>query len=151
MSRELRVVDPYGPYRWNRSFSIRSRSENRISLRGLRIFSRLYRCEGGYGLSISTVRTDGIGCFQSVHDRKIASVRYTVRKMHLIKRLKRKNISIQECCHNKRRARYTYVYRSLSVSDNMTRLKAKENINQGILPQQKASQICMYSSFFKRE
>ena len=77
-------------------------------------------------MSIRTVRTDGIGCFQSVHDRKIASVRYTVRKMHLIKRLKRKNISIQECCHNKRRARYTYIHRSLSVSDNMTRLKRKK-------------------------
>ena len=66
----LRVVDPYGPYGWNRSFSIRTRSENCMSLRGLRIFSRLYRCEGGYGLAI---RTDGIGRFQSVHDRKITS------------------------------------------------------------------------------
>ena len=73
MWRGLRVVDPYGPYRWNRSFLIRTRSENRISLRGLRIFSRLYRCEGGYGLSTRTVRTDGIGRFQSAHDRKIAS------------------------------------------------------------------------------
>ena len=44
-----------------------------MSLRGLRIFSRLYRCGGGYGLSIRTVRTDGIGRFQSVHVRKIAS------------------------------------------------------------------------------
>ena len=26
----------------------------------------------GYGLSIRTDRTDGIGCFQSVDDRKIA-------------------------------------------------------------------------------
>ena len=69
----LRVVDPYGPYGWNRSFSIRLRSENCISLRELRICSRLYRCGGGYGLSIRTVRTDGIGRFQSVHDRKIAS------------------------------------------------------------------------------
>ena len=73
MSRGLGVVDPYGPYGWIRSFSIRTRSDNCISLRGLRIFSTLYRCEGGYGLSIRTVRTDGIGCFQSVHDRKIAS------------------------------------------------------------------------------
>ena len=30
----LRVVDPYGSYGWNRSFSIRRRSENCISLRG---------------------------------------------------------------------------------------------------------------------
>ena len=72
MWRGLRVVDPYGPYRWNRSFSIRTRSENCMSLRGRRIFSRLYRCEGGYGLSIRTARTYGIGRFQSVHDRKIA-------------------------------------------------------------------------------
>ena len=73
MWKGLRVVDRYGPYGWKRSFSIRSRSENRISLRGLRIFPRLYRCGGGYGLSIRTVRTDGIGRFQSVHDRKITS------------------------------------------------------------------------------
>ena len=73
MWRGLRVVDPYSPYGWNRSFSIRTRSENRISLRGLRIFSRLYRCEGGNGLSISTVRTDGIGRFQSKNNWKIAS------------------------------------------------------------------------------
>ena len=69
----VRVVDPYGPYGWNWSFSIRTRSENCISLRGLRIFSRLYRCGGGYGSSIRTVRTDRIGRFQSVHIRKIAS------------------------------------------------------------------------------
>ena len=36
--------------------------------------------KGGYGLSIRTVRTDGIGRFQSVHDRKIASVRYASQK-----------------------------------------------------------------------
>ena len=29
--------------------------------------------KGGYGLSIRTVGTDGIGRFQSVHDQKIAS------------------------------------------------------------------------------
>ena len=29
--------------------------------------------------------------------------------------------------------------------------KAKEIINQEILPQQRASQICMYTSFFKRQ
>ena len=68
----LWVVNPYGPYGWNRSFSICTRSENCMSLRGLEIFSRLYRCEGGYGLSIRMVRTDGLGRFQSVHDRKIA-------------------------------------------------------------------------------
>ena len=43
----LQVVDPYGSYGWNRSFSIRRRSENCISLRGLRKFFRRYRCEGG--------------------------------------------------------------------------------------------------------
>ena len=37
--RELQVVDPYGSYGWNRFFSIRRRSENCISLRGLRKFS----------------------------------------------------------------------------------------------------------------
>ena len=36
--------------------------------------------KGGYGLSIRTVRTDGIGRFQSVHDRKVASVRYASQK-----------------------------------------------------------------------
>ena len=70
MSRGLRVVDPYGPYGWIRSFTIRTRSENCISLRVLGIFSTLYRCQGGYGLWIRTVRTDGLSRFQSVHDRK---------------------------------------------------------------------------------
>ena len=74
MRRGLRVVDPYCPYGWNRSFSVRTQSENCISLSGLRMFSRLYRCQGGYGLSIRMVRTDGLGRFQSVHDRKIASL-----------------------------------------------------------------------------
>ena len=39
-------------------------------------------------------------------------------------RLKRNNISIQGCCHNKR-ARYACIPRSLSVSDNMTRLSER--------------------------
>ena len=29
------VVDQYGPYGWNRPFSIRSRSENCISIKGI--------------------------------------------------------------------------------------------------------------------
>ena len=65
---------------------------------------------------------------------------------------KRKKISIKRYCHNKR-ARYACIPRSLSVSDNMpTRaFKAKEIINREILPQQTASQICMYTSFFNRQ
>ena len=42
--------------------------------------------------------------------------------------------------------------RCLSVMDDMTRLKRKKiSIKLGILPQKTASQIRMYSSFFKRE
>ena len=63
--------------------------------------------------------------FHDFADIMIFRFRYMVRKMHLIKRLKRKNISVQGCCHNKQ-ARYTYIHRSLSVSDNMTRLKRKQ-------------------------
>ena len=109
-----RVVNLYGPCRWNRRVSICTRSENCISLRWFRIYStflpvwrgftgcrsvwsvqtewaafNLYTIgklhlikvnifdilflRGFHGLSIRTVRTDGMGLFQSVHDRKIAS------------------------------------------------------------------------------
>ena len=53
--------------------------------------------------------------------------------------LERKKLSIDEHCHNKQ-ARYTCIPRSLNVSDNMIRFKAKEIINRRILPQQ-TSQI----------
>ena len=39
---------------------------------------------------------------------------------------KAKELSIERYCHNKRRARYACIPRSLSVSDNMTRLKRKK-------------------------
>ena len=39
-------VHPYGPYRWNRPFSIRIRSENCVSLMGLRIDFTSYPIEG---------------------------------------------------------------------------------------------------------
>ena len=50
---------------------------------------------------------------------------YTLRQMHLIKRLKREKISIKACCHNKQTT-HACVPRSLSVSDNMTRLERKK-------------------------
>ena len=67
------VVAPCGPYRWNRTFSIRARSENCILLGGLGKYFTSYQRQGEQGLSIRTVRTDGIERFQSVHDLKIAS------------------------------------------------------------------------------
>ena len=41
------VVDPYGPYRWNGPLSICTRSENCISLKGLKVYFTCYRCETG--------------------------------------------------------------------------------------------------------
>ena len=66
-------VDPYGPYRWNRLFSIRTRSENCMSLMGLnRMFFTFAWIKGVWQImSIRTVRTDGIGCSQSVYDPKM--------------------------------------------------------------------------------
>ena len=63
-------------------------------------------------------------------------------------RLKRNNISIQGCCHNKR-VRYECIPRSKRQRQYDT-FKAKEIINREILPQQTASQIYMHTSFFKR-
>ena len=52
--------------------------------------------------------------------------KFTVREMHLIKRFKRKSLSFQGWCHNKKACRYAYIPRSLNVSDNMVRLKRKK-------------------------
>ena len=58
-------------------------------------------------------------------------------------RLKRNNISIQGCCHNKR-ARYECIPRSLSVSDNMTRLKRKKlSIERYCRNKQRARYTCI--------
>ena len=68
-----RVIDPYGPYRLNGPLSIRTRSENCISLRGLKYFSPFTGMNG-----ISRV-VDPYGSYRlngplSIrHDRKIAS------------------------------------------------------------------------------
>ena len=65
---------------------------------------------------------------------------------------KRDKLSNERYCHNKWQARYACILRSLSVGDNMTRLsETKFIIKRDILPQQTASQICMYTSFFKRQ
>ena len=70
-------VHPYGPYRWNRPFSIRIRSENCMSLMGLRIYFTSYLSPGVSRVVDPYGRTDGIGRFQSVHDWKIASINGT--------------------------------------------------------------------------
>ena len=47
--------------------------------------------------------------------------------------LKRKKLSIKRYCHNKGRARYACIPRSLSVSDNMTRLSERKYQLKGFL------------------
>ena len=71
---------------------------------------------------------------------------YTVRKMHLTKRLKRKNISIQGWCHNKQACRYVYIPRSLNVSDNMVRLKRKKYQSKDSATTKQASCRCIHRS-----
>ena len=67
-----RVVDPYGPYRWNGPLSICSFGKLHL-IKGTWNILEVVFLPGFHGLSIRTVRTDGMGRFQSVNDRKIAS------------------------------------------------------------------------------
>ena len=71
-----RVVDPFGPYQSNGPLSIRTRSENCISLRGLKIFFTVHRCEGGFTVCRSV---------RSVQMEWAALDPYTIGKLHLIK------------------------------------------------------------------
>ena len=71
-----RVVDPYVPYRSSGPLSIRTRSENCISLSGLRIFFTVYRCEGGFTVCLSV---------RFVQMEWAALDPYTIGKLHLIK------------------------------------------------------------------
>ena len=71
-----RVVDPYGPYRSSGPLSIRTRSENGISLGGLRIFFSVYQCEGGF---------TGCRSVLFVQIEWAALDPYTIGKLHLIK------------------------------------------------------------------
>ena len=88
-----RFVDPYCLCGWQTLFSVCVRSKNCISLGDLEyIYHVLFERRGQNGLSIRTICTD----------RK---TQFTVRKMHLIKRLKQNNISVKGYCHSKRRAR----------------------------------------------
>ena len=72
-----RVVDPYGPYRLNVPLSISTRSENCISLKGLKIFFTVCQCEeGGF---------TGCRSVQSVQIEWAALDPDTIGKLHLIK------------------------------------------------------------------
>ena len=68
-----RVVDPYGPYRWNRPFSIRIRSENCISLSGLEYISLLTGVKWGSQVVDPYGPYKWNRAFSIRHDRKIAS------------------------------------------------------------------------------
>ena len=74
-----RVVNPYCPYRLNGPLSIRTRSENCLSLRGLRIFFTVCQCEGGF---------TGCRSVRSVQIEWAAFDPYTIGKLHIIRVLR---------------------------------------------------------------
>ena len=78
------LVDPYGLYRWKGPFSIRIRSDNCTSLRGLRIkiTARVTGVEGGDTACQSV---------QFVQMEKVFFHLYTIGKLHLIMRTNNSN------------------------------------------------------------